>query len=529
MKNIFLRIPITHRIKILIISVLLFYLTYAFFSDGFYQFDEYFQIIQFANYKLGSISGNDLPWEFEKQIRPWLQVFFYYISSKILFYISPDLSSYFSLKIFHVESAFLSFCAKIFFLYSIFRIIKYQNMSIKNKKFILKWSFVSLFFWIFPYLSARTSSENFSSLFLLSSFGFFLNQIKNPKEFSFNRLFQKIQISNFNIFILGILFGFTFQFRYQCAFILMGASLWLLFNIKYKYRFLFFLSFGFCIVVLLGVLIDKWGYGNYQLTFYKYYLENIIHDRVSGYGISPWYNYASLLFILDPIFGIFIILFYIISVLKYPKNFFVWSSLLFIIIHVLIGHKEIRFLFPVFVFIWFPILQVLYEFKKLNYLKCNNVSNLIFKIFLISNSIHLICYMMFSPNASYMREQKFLAEKMNFPIIDVTQQSSNVFFKEKVSSMVFDSFLEFQENIQSGPIYFNYIMNGTDIALPDFFYEKCHVVFVGQIVSPEILSYSSSYVVYTNIMKKINNYKNLRNLFKKALIKVIFECENKTV
>ncbi|MBK5097796.1 MAG: hypothetical protein JJE01_08435 [Gemmatimonadetes bacterium] len=36
----------------------------AYFSWGFHQFDEHFQILEFANYKLGNSPASDLPWEF---------------------------------------------------------------------------------------------------------------------------------------------------------------------------------------------------------------------------------------------------------------------------------------------------------------------------------------------------------------------------------------------------------------------------------------------------------------------------------
>jgi phosphatidylinositol glycan class B len=45
----------------------------AYFSTGFHHWDEHFQILEFAGYKLGITPAKDLPWEFAARIRPALQ------------------------------------------------------------------------------------------------------------------------------------------------------------------------------------------------------------------------------------------------------------------------------------------------------------------------------------------------------------------------------------------------------------------------------------------------------------------------
>src|SRR5271168_2644570 len=51
------------------------YITTAWCSEGYYHPDEHFQILEFADYKLGRIPTGDLPWEFSSHIRPGLQPF----------------------------------------------------------------------------------------------------------------------------------------------------------------------------------------------------------------------------------------------------------------------------------------------------------------------------------------------------------------------------------------------------------------------------------------------------------------------
>jgi len=45
----------------------------AFFSTGFHQIDEHFQILEFAGLKLGLTTQSELPWEYHQRLRPALQ------------------------------------------------------------------------------------------------------------------------------------------------------------------------------------------------------------------------------------------------------------------------------------------------------------------------------------------------------------------------------------------------------------------------------------------------------------------------
>ena len=64
---------LAHKKSVLYIGGVVFFLLTAFFSEGFYHGDEHFQIIEFAQFKLGKTAQVNLPWEFEAQIRPTLQ------------------------------------------------------------------------------------------------------------------------------------------------------------------------------------------------------------------------------------------------------------------------------------------------------------------------------------------------------------------------------------------------------------------------------------------------------------------------
>ena len=61
----------------IVISVLM-----AWNSEGFYHYDEHYQIIEFAQYKAGKAVPEGLAWEFHEKIRPGLQPFFAYLVLK---------------------------------------------------------------------------------------------------------------------------------------------------------------------------------------------------------------------------------------------------------------------------------------------------------------------------------------------------------------------------------------------------------------------------------------------------------------
>jgi hypothetical protein len=47
-------------------------------SKGIWHFDEFFQILEPLNFKLGRVGESSLPWEFRAHIRPWLQPLIYW-------------------------------------------------------------------------------------------------------------------------------------------------------------------------------------------------------------------------------------------------------------------------------------------------------------------------------------------------------------------------------------------------------------------------------------------------------------------
>ncbi|MEJ2880146.1 hypothetical protein [Pedobacter sp. GR22-6] len=65
-------------------AVAILYVFTAWMSSGYYHWDEHYQIVEFANYKLGNAAIDDLAWEYKACIRPGLQPALCFIIFKCL-------------------------------------------------------------------------------------------------------------------------------------------------------------------------------------------------------------------------------------------------------------------------------------------------------------------------------------------------------------------------------------------------------------------------------------------------------------
>ena len=105
---------------------------------------------------------------------------------------------------------------------------------------------------------------------------------------------------------------------------------------------------GFSIIALLSILLDSWFYGEWVFAPWNYFKENVIVGKASGFGTQPWYYYFFLVFRQSffPI-GSILILTFIGSVYSKARHLTTWILLAFVLIHSIIPHKELRFLFPI--------------------------------------------------------------------------------------------------------------------------------------------------------------------------------------
>jgi GPI mannosyltransferase 3 len=353
---------------IYILSILALFIT-ACFSSGYYHFDEHFQILEFAGLKLYMTVATNLPWEYTYQMRPAIQPAIVILVYK--FFIALGISSPFTIAIvLRILSAAVSFTG-------MYLIYKAFNKSFLDATLKLWFSLLSFFLWFIIFENVRFSSENWSgSIFLIAFSLLYINQSKGKKLF----------------FSVGLLLGLSFLFRYQTGFLIGGLICWHL-VMKKNIGNTVLMILGILILFGAGILIDRWFYGNWTLTTWNYFNQNILQNRVSDFGIRPWWYYLERIFIegIPPFSLIYIASFVLFFIFK-RKDLLTWTLLPFILIHFIIGHKEIRFLFPLIGFIPVIIIksvEIIQEHWKSGFSDLKPVKIFV-RLFWIVNLIFLI-------------------------------------------------------------------------------------------------------------------------------------------
>jgi GPI mannosyltransferase 3 len=319
------------RVYVLCITILI--LT-SIFSLGYYHLDEHFQILEFAGLKLNLTSAGNLPWEYKYQLRSAAQPLIVFMLYKFvgLFGITNPFIITFLLRLI---SAALSFVSS----WMLYRLYKGKiNDPVLRKWFLL----LTFFLWFAVFNGVRFSSENWSGIFFTIAFAlFFISKKKN---------------SGFHL-ATGVLLGWSYLFRFQAGFLVAGFLLWMVFISKEKIKNIFFLMTGIICMVMLGILIDRWFYGKWTFTAWNYFEQAVMNDGASAFGTDPWWYYFKEVFLkLTPPFSLLIILPVLFFIFYKWKNPVTWCIVPFLLIHFIVGHKEIRFLFPIIGFV--PIMIV---------------------------------------------------------------------------------------------------------------------------------------------------------------------------
>lgn len=312
------------KVQIALAVSLILHICAAVFSVGYNWFDEYFQVVEFAGYKLGRTPVSSLPWEFGAQVRPWLEPSILFLISRFETFLgihSPSLW----LMSFQLFGAVLGWVS----LLALTNCVKKWIPDPKRAELAI----LSLcVFWFLPWFHARTSSENYSSSCLFIGLWIWVAR-------------PSILKGAFLDFIGGVFWGFTFQFRIHVSAMILGGGVWLL-----KERKLRFIpaALGFLTVTLLAMGVDHWGYGQWSLTWWNYFDVCLLHHSAASFGTSPWWDYFRMMVVQSPpVLGVIVILICLVTWVKRPGHLVSWVSLPIVLAHMVLGHKELRYLFPV--------------------------------------------------------------------------------------------------------------------------------------------------------------------------------------
>jgi GPI mannosyltransferase 3 len=306
----------------------------AWFSIGFNQADEHFQILEFCNYKLGNSPASNLSWEFQQKMRASLLPDIAYCiakTMKVCGLYDPFILA-FLLRFFTAIASWFITCKFCLLLLPKFKTPKAERL------FVL----VCFFLWFMPYITVRFTSENISGIVMLYG----LYGILSINEKTTNTYIRYL--------IAGLLFGISFFIRAQMSFAIAGFAAWLVFINKIKWKYFIWMTLTGIMSIAINIYLDHWFYGAWAFAPFNYYYSNIINHVAAEFGTNPWWFYFTdfIIHAAPPLSALLLFMFFI-GLYKNIKDPFVFIFIPFFILHCFIGHKELRFLFPVaFIFLY---------------------------------------------------------------------------------------------------------------------------------------------------------------------------------
>jgi GPI mannosyltransferase 3 len=343
--------------KNILILTFLIHLVAAIFSLGFHHYDEYFQLLEFMNYKLGETPATNLPWEFHNQMRPWGQVYIFYYLHKFF--------SFFGMSSPFVFTFFLRLISSILGIGSVYLlrpVLKYWFKDEDHRAYL--WAFFLMnCAWYIPYMHVRPSSESWGTSVFLIAFSYFFQAVT-----PLNKKYGAPKI----LFFSGLLFGLSYIFRLPLAFSVAIIWFWGAVSLHRSGGSLlkvFYTALGIILMIALLLYSDTQGYGRFVFTSWEYFVQNLLEGKMKNFGVQPFYWYLTKGFTKGvPPLTILLIVATLWFWFKHSLHSLTLMTLPFFIIHSFLGHKELRFLFPILsvlpVFIVFYLVKYSRHWKR---------------------------------------------------------------------------------------------------------------------------------------------------------------------
>lgn len=351
------------------ISALLFIIA-AIFSIGFYHPDEHFQILEFAAAKLGWSDPQNLPWEYSYSMRSAIQPFITVVLSKIMYFIGLR-NHFFIATLLRLLSAAFFFSA----LYSLYQSLKNDIAGQTLQKWFL---YLSFLLWFLFFTGVRFSSESWSASAFILGFSL-IRSGQNNKDHSFK-----------SYILAGLLFGLAFLFRFQVAIMVAGLMLRIL-VVQRSWKNFSLLIPGGLLVLFIGLLIDRWFYGKWTISFWNYWQQNIILKKSANFGVQGWFFYPweAIRSGIPPFSLVYIFALFWFFISR-PKDSLTWALFPFVLAHFLVGHKELRFLFPLFAFLPYIVIKTFEIIENRRPFLSNAGFLFLVKMFWLSNAIAIL-------------------------------------------------------------------------------------------------------------------------------------------
>lgn|GEM_PF-1451831 len=186
------------------------------------------------------------------------------------------------------------------------------------------------------FISVRTLGESVSIPFLIISLFF--------AQAAIERNISK------SACLAGLFAGVAFAFRFQAIFFVMGIFAVLFIASPRRYLMTASFSVVLLIVVFLVGFVDYFTWGRFFQSLFKYVDYNLFQNGASRFGEESWDFYlAAFTHLFPPALLVPTIGAVIAGLFSRRLAVIVVPLLIYTIVHVLVPHKEVRFLFPSYV------------------------------------------------------------------------------------------------------------------------------------------------------------------------------------
>lgn len=286
--------------------------------------DEQFQVLEFAFARAGYAPLEILPWEYHQQIRSALQPTVAMMPLVFLRALGID-SPFVWVLLLRLLTLVAAASVTVFVI---------SRVSPTLSRTGRRWLWLSsLFLWFVPFLHFRFTGENLGGMALAAAVVLLITS-GSPD----NRR---------GVTGAGLLLGLSFVLRFQMLLAVVGLLGWAALDGRNRWGRLARLTIAAALVVMVSSLVDAWFYGNWVFTPWEYFRANIVEGAAVGFGTSPWHWYLTRLPLwMAPPLGFMLAALFLAAVLRSPRSPWVWLSVAFLAGHTLVGHKELRFLFP---------------------------------------------------------------------------------------------------------------------------------------------------------------------------------------
>jgi phosphatidylinositol glycan class B len=318
---------------------LLVHLFASFSSEGFMQHDEHYQVLEYASYQLGHTNASELPMEFQEKMRSWLLPAVVYGLFSVLKFVG--LQDPFGLAI--ALRIFVGFFSCLVFwigAVATIRLLKFSQIK----------AYVPMIFlatWFVPFLQVRPSSDNLSTQFFLLAL--FTQMLFYPELFRFERQRQESRCLYLPDLLTGVFLGLAIVLRFHVLFLIGTFAVWLIVTKKFSFPKFLLIACGLLISGLLGYAVDSWGYGTPVFSLANYLSFSFSSHVQSSILPAPWYQYFKYMLVRGvPPLGVIYVLALLGLGWRNRQHWLFWFFIAYVGVHSLIGHKEIRYLYPLY-------------------------------------------------------------------------------------------------------------------------------------------------------------------------------------